>query len=78
MLSKIFKIKRAAIIQIDMLSKDFSIDKNITKVGFKNAEIKDIYIIVIGLGSTGFIVKNTNLELKFDDLPQILKPTPLP
>jgi hypothetical protein len=78
MLSKMYRAKKAAFIQINMLTKDFDPNKNITIVGFKNAEIKDIYIIVIGLGSTGFIVKNTNLELKFDDLPQILKPTPLP
>jgi hypothetical protein len=78
MLSKMYRAKKAAFIQINMLTKDFDPNKNITIVGFKNAEIKDIYIIFIGLGSSGLIVKNINLTLKVDDLPQILKQVILP
>jgi len=73
MLRKIYKAKRTAIIQINMLTKDFNPDKNITVVGLRNAEIKDIYIILISLGSSGLIVKNSNLVLNLNDLPQIFK-----
>ena len=75
-LIKIYKTKKSAIIQINMLSKDFIPDINITSAGLNKAgDIKDIYVLVIGLESTGLLVKNsTNLTIKLDDLPKILKP----
>ena len=76
MIGKIYKAKKTAIIQINMTTKDFEPSKNISTFGLKNAEIKEIYVLVIGLGSSGFLVKNpNNLTLKLDDLPNLLKPT---
>jgi len=75
MLTKMYRIKKAAFIQINLLTKDFIIQQNITSVGLKNAEIKKIYLIVISHSSTGFIVKNTkDITLRLEDLPAILKP----
>jgi hypothetical protein len=74
MLKKISRGKKTAIIQINMTIKDFEPSRNITIAGFKNTEIKEIYVLVIGLGSSGFVVKNpNNLTLKLDDLPNLLK-----
>jgi hypothetical protein len=84
MLSKIFKRLKAGIIQINMITKEFNFDKNITTIGLKNSELKDIYIILITPESRGFLVKNHNTELDFNDLPTILRtsttspPPPLP
>ena len=75
-LTKMYRIKKAAFIQINLLTKDFIIKQNITAVGFKNAEIKKIYVIVITQHSSGFIIKNSNdISLRIDDLPEILKPS---
>ena len=74
MIKRISKIKNAAIIQMNMLTKDFDSNKNITAFKLRNAEIKDIYVFVVMLGSTGFIVKNNSLTLRLDDLPKVLQP----
>jgi hypothetical protein len=82
MLSDIYKKLKAGIIQINMITKDFNFDKNVTTIGLKNSELKDIYIIVITPESRGFLAKNSSTELDFNDLPTILRPNtispPLP
>jgi len=78
-LLKMYGMKKTAFIQINLLTKDFIKDKNITAIGLKNAEIKKIYVIVITHSSSGFIVKNANdITLRLEDLPEILKPSSIP
>ena len=73
-LKKMYRIKKAAFIQINLLTKDFIVEKNISSVGLKNAEIKKIYVIVITHESSGFIIKTPDdISLRIDDLPEILK-----
>lgn len=74
MLSDIYKKLKAGIIQINMITKEFDFDKNVTAIGLKNSELKDIYIILITPESRGFLAKNSNIELDFNDLPTILRP----
>jgi hypothetical protein len=79
MLTKMYRIKKAAFIQINLLTKDFILGQNITSVGLRNAEIKKIYVIVISHRSSGFIVKNSkDIVLRIEDLPEILKPVTPP
>jgi len=78
-LTKMFRMKKAAFIQINLLTNDFIIKQNITSVGMKNAEIKNIYIIVVTQNGAGLLVKNEkNMALHIEDIPEILKPSSLP
>jgi len=78
MLKKMYRLKKSAFIQINLLTKDFIKEDNISTVGLKNAEIKKIYVIVISHNSTGFIVKNSDISIRLEDLPEFLKPSTPP